>query len=342
MKDVAPLPPAPPPAFPWWLAAVLFAAGCGFGYLIAPEALATKDGPPSRVDALRWALAQALPLSILLSAFHPLALPALRAWPAGQLSLLAGLVAAWVSLVPALKFDPYVPAIAIAAAAACPAALRGREQTALGADGLVVWLLLWIPLDLRWYSGGEKGTPFPIWLGSTKEGYAVYVLAVSAVAVIAFGGSGRGNLGFTPPRGTLRSLGVVLVACLAFAAIAIPVGLATGFLENHPAKLGPAAAALAGLSILITVALPEELFFRGVLDSGLSARWGALPALLISSAAFGLMHWNNRDTPAKAATYIGLATLAGLLYALAFRRAGLLAAAVVHALVDLVWRVWLK
>lgn len=331
----------PPPRFPWLVAAALFAAALAAGCWIAPEALATKEAPASRLDALRWALACAAPVALLLAAFHPRALPALRAWSPGQLSLAAGLLAGWVTLVPALRLDPYVPAIAIAAAAACPAALRAREQSALGADGLVVWLLLWIPLDLRWFDPGKAR--HPLWLGTPQESYAPFILAISAVAVLAFGGSGRGgDLGFRPPPGLPRALGRLGLALLGFALLAIPIGLATGFLRRTDAQLDQVQALVRGVGIFLTVALPEELFFRGILDRGLAARWGGAPALAISSLAFGLMHWNNRRELDDQAVYVALATVAGVLYALAARTAGLGAAAVVHAAVDLVWQVWLK
>lgn len=304
--------------------------------LVGRAELSSKSAPASSLEVARWALAVGPPLGLLLACFCPRALPALRAWPAGRLSLLAGLVAGWIVLVPALRFDPYLPAIAIAAAAACPAALRGRAQTALGADGLVVWLLLWIPFDLRWYDQGP-------WLGG-KGGYAAWSIGISLVAVLSFGGAGRcGGLGFAPPRDVGRGALLTLLGALLFAAAAIPLGIWSGFLTPRgSAALSLDAALLRGLGLFLTVALPEELFFRGVLDAGLRARWGGLPALLISSAAFGLMHWNNRSQPAQAAVYVGLAALAGLLYALAFRRGGLLVAAGVHALVDLVWQLFLR
>lgn len=326
---------ASPPTFPWLVALALVLPALASAWLVAQAELATKAGPPAALEAARWALAVAPPLALLLAMFHPRALPAVQGWSGGQRSLLAGLVGLWIVVVPAQRFDPYLPVVVAAAAAACPAALRGGQR-GLGADGLLVWLLLWIPFDLRWYGAGP-------WMAG-KGGYAAWSIGISLVAVLSFGGSGRcGGLGLVPPPGAGRALGRVLAGLLGFALVAIPLGHWSGFLRPHgEAALGPGAAALEGLGLLLTVALPEELFFRGVMDAGLRARWGSLPALLVSSAAFGLMHWNNRSDPGQAAIYVGLATLAGLLYALAFRRGGLLVAAAVHALVDLVWKLFLR
>jgi len=98
------------------------------------------------------------------------------------------------------------------------------------------------------------------------------------------------------------------------------------------------------VGLFLTVALPEELFFRGILLRGLEKvfvkKW--IP-LVISSMAFGLMHWNNVDTLSTQITYVSLATIAGLGYGWAYRKSGnnLLAAMLVHTLVDSIWKLFL-
>jgi len=98
------------------------------------------------------------------------------------------------------------------------------------------------------------------------------------------------------------------------------------------------------VGLFLTVALPEELFFRGILLRGLekqfSRKW--IP-LVISSLAFGLMHWNNASTLSTQITYISLAALAGVGYGWTYRKSGnnLLAAILVHTLVDWTWRIFL-
>jgi membrane protease YdiL (CAAX protease family) len=65
--------------------------------------------------------------------------------------------------------------------------------------------------------------------------------------------------------------------------------------------------------------------------------------LVISSLAFGLMHWNNVSGLSTQITYVSLATIAGIGYGWAYRKSGnnLLAAILVHTLVDWVWKLCL-
>jgi membrane protease YdiL (CAAX protease family) len=91
--------------------------------------------------------------------------------------------------------------------------------------------------------------------------------------------------------------------------------------------------------LFLTVALPEELYFRGILQNGLN-RLLRNPrlALLLASLAFGLMHWNNRGDLTMQVVYASLSMLAGLFYGWAYLRSGgLLAPILCHTLVDLIW-----
>ena len=96
------------------------------------------------------------------------------------------------------------------------------------------------------------------------------------------------------------------------------------------------------VGLFLTVALPEEIFFRGILLHGLdqmTQRRGW--TLLLVSLAFGLMHWNNVSALGTKIAYVALATLAGAFYGWAYRKSGnnLLAAALSHTFVDLLWSV---
>jgi uncharacterized protein len=68
-------------------------------------------------------------------------------------------------------------------------------------------------------------------------------------------------------------------------------GARTQLADERAAGLtGPALASYALLRIPLGTALPEEVVFRGVLTEGLARRLPRAPALLASSAAFGLWH----------------------------------------------------
>lgn len=125
-----------------------------------------------------------------------------------------------------------------------------------------------------------------------------------------------------------------------FAVIAIPASLAMRFTEWNPKWRGPAQFALTFLEIWLFVALLEELFFRGFLQSLLSnslrAPWRGQ---LLTSCLFGLSHLLHAPVPNW--RYVALASVAGWFYGSAFRNGrGVLASSLAHAMVDTAWRTW--
>lgn len=127
-----------------------------------------------------------------------------------------------------------------------------------------------------------------------------------------------------------------------FAPIAIALGFALGFLHLHKTLSTPTAFASGWLFTAFFVALPEELFFRGLMLNMLERRLGARRALAITSILFGLAHFNKRAASFNW-RYVILAAIAGIFYGrawLAERR--LAASAITHATVDTVWSIWLR
>ncbi len=233
-------------------------------------------------------------------------------------------------------FDPYATAIFIVGAFAALGTLREirRGQAGLTWTDAAVWLFLWIPFDLRWN--------YDLWQGVEGMRYNWWAIALTVTGVIGwYALRDLPEFGYRlTPR--TRDVVVALIHTVVFAAIVIPIGLAIDFLRfppSEPLRLLPVLAHFVG--IFLTVALPEELFFRGVLLHGLDQmsrrRW---LTLLISSLAFGLMHWNNAGDLTTRIAYTALATLAGVFYGSAYRRSGnnLLAPALTHTLVDVIWR----
>lgn len=137
----------------------------------------------------------------------------------------------------------------------------------------------------------------------------------------------------------LRDLRIGAREWLLFAPIGVALGLALGFLRFH-ARL-PAAGTLAG-TVLVTfifVALPEELFFRCLLQNLLETRLPRRQALGVAAAIFGLSHYIHGAVFNW--RYVILAAIAGLFYGRAWRserRVG--ASAVSHTMVDAVWVTW--
>lgn len=138
-----------------------------------------------------------------------------------------------------------------------------------------------------------------------------------------------------------RVLKAAGVNFLYFALIAIPSGLVMRFTAWNPRWPGVWKFCLDYLEIFLFVALLEELFFRGFLQTLISARLGsASVGQAIVSCLFGLFHILHAPFPNW--RYVALASVAGWFYGSAFRSGGnLTASTLMHASVDVVWRTWL-
>jgi hypothetical protein len=125
-----------------------------------------------------------------------------------------------------------------------------------------------------------------------------------------------------------------------FAVIAVPGGLALRFIKWNPRWHGFAGFGLDYLEIFLFVALLEELFFRGFLQTLISGSLkSAWKGQAIVACLFGLFHILHAPFPNW--RYVGLASVAGWFYGSAFRQGGnLVAPALTHAMVDTVWRTW--
>lgn len=128
---------------------------------------------------------------------------------------------------------------------------------------------------------------------------------------------------------------------LFFLPLALGLGFALhfiGFFPRHP-SIGHVIGAL--LVVFLLTAVPEELFFRGILQNLLEPRIGKTRALIATACLFGLSHFH------KGATfnwrYVILASIAGIFYGRAWRaRRHLFASSVTHTLVDVVWGLWFR
>lgn len=119
------------------------------------------------------------------------------------------------------------------------------------------------------------------------------------------------------------------------------LGELTGFIHFHYVLPDWRKALGALLVTFLLVAIPEELFFRGILQSLLETRWGPRAALVLSSALFGLSHF--RHGSAFNWRYVLLASIAGMFYGRAWRaHRQIFAAIVTHTLVDVVWSLWFR
>jgi membrane protease YdiL (CAAX protease family) len=126
-----------------------------------------------------------------------------------------------------------------------------------------------------------------------------------------------------------------------FAPIVIGLGLALHFITPHGGMPSSGTAFLAVLITLFFVAIPEELFFRGLVQNLLEPILGRAGALCVSAVIFGASHF-NKPLPFNW-RYVLLATIAGVFYGRAWRsRRRLLASATTHTCVDVLWSLWFR
>ncbi|HLW55335.1 MAG TPA: CPBP family intramembrane glutamic endopeptidase [Candidatus Angelobacter sp.] len=129
---------------------------------------------------------------------------------------------------------------------------------------------------------------------------------------------------------------------LFYAPIVLTLGLLLKFIAFHHAADNVALAVPAAwIFTFIFVALPEELFFRGLVQNLLERRLGRTGSLLLASVLFGLSHFN------KGAhfnwRYVLLATIAGIFYGRAWRgQKRLFASSITHSSVDTIWSIWFR
>jgi membrane protease YdiL (CAAX protease family) len=137
------------------------------------------------------------------------------------------------------------------------------------------------------------------------------------------------------------AVGVGLREWLFFSPLGIGLGLVLGFIHFHARIPSPTAAGTAILVTFVLVAIPEELFFRTILQNLLESRLGRQGALVVAAVLFGLSHFNKGA--AFNWRYVLLAAIAGIFYGRAWRaRRQVLAAVIAHTAVDVVWSLWFR
>jgi len=140
---------------------------------------------------------------------------------------------------------------------------------------------------------------------------------------------------------TLSAVLIGLREWVFFLPFGLGLGAALGFIHFHH-HVPSARGVIAGVLVtFLLVAIPEEMFFRGILQNLLETRLKPWIALVTASALFGLSHFN------KGASfnwrYVLLAAIAGVFYGRAWRaHRQLLASAITHTAVDVVWSLWFR
>jgi len=202
-------------------------------------------------------------------------------------------------------------------------------SNALGYHDVIALLAVGLPVEFRWLGGAF---PHPGLSAMSKlllvDAILYAYLVVRRLPRVGFDFVARG-----------RDVLVGLREFVFYAPIAIALGLALGFL--HPNFYTRSLGEIAG-AYLITfffVAIPEELFFRGLLQNLLENRVGRMPALVVTACIFGLSHF-NKPLPFNW-RYVLMAAIAGIFYGRAWLdRRRLTCSAITHTTVDVVWGLW--
>jgi len=191
--------------------------------------------------------------------------------------------------------------------------------------------IVWLPVELRWM---YRLFPFPPQLTHTLTILLALSTGVAAFVLL------RRLEGVGYAIEWVRGSGwIVLSHFVLFAAIAVPLGIAIGFIAFDPSIARLRSLPVAVIGITFFTAWPEEFLFRGILQNlfsrTLKSQW---IGLAVASVVFGLSHILHAPFPNW--KYVILATIAGIFYGHAWMKTGsLLPGALVHALVDISWHV---
>lgn len=211
------------------------------------------------------------------------------------------------------------------------AAIFPSTQQKLTWQDVVIILLIWIPVDLRWIQ--------PDWRWPPQIGGNAYTITSAVPLIVALMVIFRRLSGVKYEWHLARKdWQSILINFSMFLVFAVPFGLWTGFIQWGGFKFDPTAVAFTFLITFLWVAIPEELLFRGLIQNLLQKTWHRHPqvAMWTASLIFGLAHINNDNQPIWA--YVVLATIAGYLYGRTFNQCrSFVPAVIVHTLVDTVW-----
>jgi membrane protease YdiL (CAAX protease family) len=226
--------------------------------------------------------------------------------------------------------------ICIASGALLEWAGRQHGSDKGGWQDFVVLAALGLCVDLRVF---EAAWPYPGMSGLSK--LVLVDLALYGYLVIRR----LDSIGYDL-RPKLMDVGIGLREFAFFAPIAIGLGLALGFLHWHRTILPPLKFLGGWAFTFLFIAIPEELFFRGLVQNLLRKNFGDMRGLGITAVLFGLSHFNKRVIAGSIAfnwRYVVLAAIAGVFYGRAWMaRRRLMASAITHTTVDVVWGIWLR
>ena len=201
---------------------------------------------------------------------------------------------------------------------------------------LIVILSIWLPIEFYGAIGRVSGIK-----GSDFSDNAIHILAyglASVMALVIFKALRQSpGLKFNLPK-SKKDFFNFLTGFIVSAVILIPVSLYASFIGpfNFSSEFSLLGFCIKFCLILVSVALPEELLFRSLIQSWLTARWGnSNKVIFLAALIFGASHLNNKGFPNL--KYFAIATVAGFIYGKVFQKSSsIFASAGLHAMVNAV------
>ncbi len=222
--------------------------------------------------------------------------------------------------------------------------LAGLAAVALGiyvlfpaGTGMITWqdvvamAAVSLPLYFGWY---HDVWSFPVYLDVMARLFSVGLAALAVISVRPLPG-----VGFEW-RLTWGDWYVGLKQVALYSVIGIPLGFLMHFIAWHPRQLG-VGIGLSFIGIFLMIAVPEELFFRGILQNLLEKSMASpYTARAVASVIFGFSHIHHGFPSWR---YVIMATVAGWFYGTAWhQRRSIVASSVTHAAVDTLWHHFLR
>ncbi len=205
-----------------------------------------------------------------------------------------------------------------------------------GCADIFLVLLIFIPAAYRWIDAWALGIPIAYW------GMSIYLLAVTPVW-----SEYEIHARWTLNKGDAKA---ILLGIFVLSALIVPIATKTGFVhpgfrwfETHSAWHMLRIAYIC----FFTIALPEEIFVRGVIQENLVKKLNAASGIILASLVFGFAHItrvtiaNHNGFGFPNWRYVFFATIAGIVYGYVYeKRRSLVAAALLHGLVDFFWAIF--
>lgn len=213
-----------------------------------------------------------------------------------------------------------------------------RNQTPL--DFLVI-LMLWLPVEYADFSGLLR-----VYLGDLSHSIS-WGAAVVLGLFLFLGFRSMPGVKYNLPK-RLTDLMIYAVGFVVAAAILIPLARSLSFMNSFriPTELTVFFVSKTLVVIFVAIALPEELLFRGLIQTWLVNKFGASNKVIILSALiFGLSHIDNYTKLANGTivfsppnwSYVLIASVAGIIYGYVFlKSSSITISAALHATVNTV------